>query len=175
MNPELVDKVRLRTAELAVGPSTVRGAGAKGVVRAARDGLKAVPLRRFRVRSRRAFERELEFQTEELRARLPRGTRHWGVARKVLNIYLRAVLHHRHLCAAYGLAPIEAWLELPLDRHVVEGIREADPSGRLPRWKTIKGLDPETSAIFQAAARSIAASRRVLPIHLEYLWWRERP
>lgn len=97
MGPELVDKIRRRTAELAVGPSTVRGAGAKGVVAAARDGLEAVPLRRFQVRSRGAFERELEFQTQELRAQLPRGARHWGVARKVLNIFLRAVVHPTRL------------------------------------------------------------------------------
>ena len=172
MKRELIENLRLRTAEIAVGPSTVRGAGARGVTWAARAALKRVPLRRFRVPTRSAFERVLESQTRAIQRRLPRGAQHWGVARKVLNIFLRSVVFHRHLCSAYGLERTEQWLEVPLDRHVAEGIRHAYPNGGLPRWRTIKGLVPSVSAVYQMAGRSTAASRGVHPVHLEYYWWR---
>ena len=172
MDRQLVENLRLRTAELAVAAATVRGAGAKGVTRAARAALKSVPLRRFRVRSRSAFERVLESQTRRIQARLPRGARHWGVARKVLNIFLRSVVFHRHLCSAYGLERTEGWLELPLDRHVAEGVRQPYAGTGLPPWKTIKGPTPAVSAAYQEAGRSIAAVRGAQPVHLEYYWWR---
>ena len=172
MNRHLVENLRLRTAELAVAASTVRGAGGKGVTRAARAALKSVPLRRFAVRSRSAFDRVLESQTRRIQARLPRGARHWGVARKVLNIFLRSVVFHRHLCSAYKLERTEAWLELPLDRHVAEGIQREYAGTALPRWRTIKGLLPDVSAAYQRAGRSIAAVRGAEPVHLEYYWWR---
>ena len=172
MERQLVENLRLRAAEFAVAASTVRGAGAKGVTRAARSALKSLPLRRFRVRSRSAFERVLESQTRRIQARLPRGARHWGVARKVLNIFLRSVVFHRHLCSAYGLERMEGWLELPLDRQVAEGVRREYAGTGLPPWKTIKGLTPEVSAAYQEAGRSIAAVRGAQPVHLEYYWWR---
>jgi hypothetical protein len=134
--------------------------------------LKSVRLRRFRVRSRSAFERALDLETRRIQARLPRGARRWGVARKVLNIFLRSVVYHRHLCSTYGLERTEGWLELPLDRHVAEGLRGQHPGAGLPSWKTIKGLVPEVSAAYQEVGRSIAALRGVQPVHLEYYWWR---
>lgn len=172
VHQQFVKQLRMRTAELAVGPSTVRGVGNKGVVRAARSALKGVRLSRFAVSSRSAFLAALDRETELVRLSLPRGARHWGIARKVLNIYLRSVVFNRHLCAAYYLARVERWLELPLDEHVANGIASVAAAGSLPRWQTIKGLSPEVSALYQSAARKAGKARGVPPIHLEYLWWR---
>ena len=173
MNEHLLQRLRWRTAELSVGPSTVRGAGARGVVRAAQEALKHVRLRRFSTSSRAKFLAELEAQTERIRGALPRGARHWGVARKVLNIFLRQAAHNVHLTTWFSLRKVERWLELPLDSHVAAGIHDARRGRDLPAWRTIKGLTHDESDLFQAAARRIAAEKGVLPIHLEYQWWRE--
>ena len=173
MNEYLLRRLRWRTAELSVGPSTVRGAGARGVVRAARKALKLVRLRRFATGSRTEFLAALETETKRIRRVLPRGTRHWGIARKVVNIFLRQAAHNVYLSARFGLRRVERWLELPLDSHVAAGIYRARPTLELPRWRTIKGLTPDDSELFQAAGRKIARDKRVIPIHLEYLWWRE--
>jgi hypothetical protein len=72
----------------------------------------------------------------------------------------------------FELARAEAWLELPLDKHVAMGIVSVAASDSLPPWRTIKGLSPEVSARYQFAARKAGRARGVPPIHLEYLWWR---
>lgn len=169
---EILTNLRLRTAELSVGASTVRGLGVPGVVRAARSALKRVNLKRFRVRSRQAFRRALDRETEVIRRSLPRGAQHWGVARKVLNVFLRNIVHNRHLSEAFGVRHIDEWLELPLDRQVGEGIRAEREGAHLPRWHTIKGLEPRVGEDFQEAARAHAAVVGVSSILLEYLWWR---
>jgi hypothetical protein len=170
MKKRIIENLRLRTAELSVSPSTVRRAGARGVLAASRRALKSTRLARFRVHSQRAFAEQLNRETIRIMRRLPDGARRWGIARKVLNIFLRSVVFNRHLCAAYSLAHLEPWLELPLDRQVAEGIWQSSPS--LPRWEAIRGLSPGVSAQYQAAARLIALQHRVPPIQLEYLWWR---
>ena len=172
MNQRQIDNLRLRTAELAVGASTVRGAGAPGTVAAARRALKAVPLRSFAVRSRRQFRAILERHTRNVQSRLPPNARHWGVARKVLNIFLRSCVYSRPLARAYGITHIEQWLELPLDSQIARGIRTCS-GAPVPRWRTVKGVSPGTQAQYQAAAEALARKLRVRRIHLEACWWRE--
>jgi hypothetical protein len=172
MNKAQIQNLRRRTAELAVGPSTVRNAGARGVVRAASEALTSVNLKRFNVNSRQTFLRILNRETKKVRSQLPKGAQHWGVARKVLNIFLRDVVYHRHLCEHYSLRRIEKWLELPLDAQVAAGITAAAPEPSLPRWHSIKGLTPDDSQKYQDASIQIAKGKGVLPIHMEYEWWR---
>jgi hypothetical protein len=172
MNKTLLENMRFRTAEGAVGASTVRGAGVPGVARAARGALKRVNLSRFKVRSRARFLTVLGQETERVRRKLPEGARHWGIARKVLNIFLRDVVYNRHLSSHFGLSRIEGWLELPLDSHVAKGIRASSNEDSLPRWKTVKGLTRDVSDRYQTAARRIAKEEGDYPIHLEYYWFR---
>ena len=85
-----------RTAELAIGASTLRNQGARGVVANARDFLKELDVGSFRVKDPRLFRSRLNVATRRLRERLPRRARHWGSARKALNIFLRDVLYNHY-------------------------------------------------------------------------------
>lgn len=89
MNKVLIAKLQCRTAEFSIGASTLRNQGAKGVVARARALLKDLDLRLYSCKSRGAFRRQLDTDTEWIRRRLPSGARHWGTARKALNIFLR--------------------------------------------------------------------------------------
>ncbi len=48
--------------------------------------------------------------TEKLRLALPRDARHWGLARKCLNLFFRDALYNYYLREAYGLAKFEEYL-----------------------------------------------------------------
>lgn len=140
---------------------------------AALRALARVPLATFAVSSRPRFLAALDRQTLVVKGRLPPGAQHWGIARKVLNIFVRSSVYNRQLSRAYSLAHLEPWLELPLDSQVAQGLATCSGSS-LPRWHSVKGLRPDVSAEYQAAAAALARKRGVFPIHLEACWWRER-
>ncbi len=162
--------VRKRAARVAVGASTVRGSP-KGTAAMARDFLERIELQKFIEPNDRDFKRELDRQTERLRDRLPE--RSWGVARKVLNIFLRDALYCTYLCQEYGLVEIEPLLEVPLDRKVVSHLRrEAARLGRVtPEWRSIKSLSPAESKRFQALASDVACEAGCCRVHLDAYWW----
>jgi hypothetical protein len=160
-----------RTARCAIGPSTLRGQGAPGAVAAARLYLEALPLRPFGARRATVFRQRLDAATAELQARMPRGARRWGTARKALNIFLRDALYSAYLRDAYRLAPAEPLLELPLDSITARYLALHSPRRALPRWPGVRNLTPETSDAFQAAARRVAAARGVAVVHLDAYWW----
>jgi hypothetical protein len=168
-----IANIRFFEAQVAIGPSTLRGQGARGVVRAARSFLyRDLDLRRLVRDSRAGFLRQLDRATDELQRSFPRGARHWGSARKALNIYLRFALYNRYLSRHYGLARLEPFLEVPLDRQTATAAR-AEPEGCfLPRWRGVKYLTPEGSQEYQEAVRRIARRKKVAPVHLDAYWWR---
>jgi len=161
-----------RVASVAIGPSTIRGMGPPGTVQRARTFLAKVRLGRFKVTSKRAFERELDRTTKAYLASLPSGARHWGMARKTLNIFLRDVAYNRFLNAAHRLDQVHKWLEVPLDSHVGNELRDCPEGEALPRWKTVIGLTPEASAEFQVVARKVAVRMQVNPVDLDVFFWR---
>ena len=146
--------------------------GPRGTVQAAREYLQSVDLRRFRVRSERAFQRELDKATDELRQSLPRKARHFGSSRKFLTIFLRGCFYNRYLCENYKLQVLEPWLEVPLDSQVGKGLRKCAPNGNVPRWKTVVGLTPQQNTTFQSCAAALAASEGVSRVHLDLKFWR---
>lgn len=161
-----------RIASTAVGASTARGMGPKGTIQSARRFLANVDLARFSVDSEKLFSEKLDRVTAGLRRSLPRGARHWGAARKFLNIFLRGVVYNRHLYQRYKLSGIEPWLELPLDSHVAKGLR-AEPNGRrIPRWNSVIRLDRPTSRIYQAFAAEVAREYGLFRVHLDLYYWR---
>jgi hypothetical protein len=81
-----------RTAEVAIGPSTLRNQGAPGVVLAARQFLKELNLDSFRTSTEQQFRARLNTATKRLKDRLPKKARNWGAARKAINIFLRCPL-----------------------------------------------------------------------------------
>lgn len=77
------------------------------------------------------FDLTLDELTEKLRKKMPKGARHWGAARKCLNLFFRDALYNFYLREAYGLAKFEGVLEIPLDSYVGQALRRQDNS--LPR------------------------------------------
>jgi hypothetical protein len=140
MNAEYLAQLQRRLGNTSVGPSTSRGMGPKGTIRAARDFLSHLDLRRFEVGTESEFLRILDTVTEELLKSMPIGAQHWGSARKFVNIFLRGCVYNRHICLGYKLARTEKWLEVPLDSHVAAGLRNLDDRTDLPRWQTVIGL-----------------------------------
>ena len=161
-----------RTATVAVSASAVRGIGPTGTAAAARAYLANLNLDSISQPTERRFRTVLDRETRELRGHLPRGGRYWGLARKLLNIFLRDALYNQYLSKLYRLKSVEPWLEVPLDSHVGKALRSEFLDPRLPAWKTIKALTPELSATFQSAARVIARRKGIAAVHLDLFYWR---
>lgn len=161
-----------RIANTTVGPSAVRGMGPKGTVQAARNYLASLKLHKFSKKNEKEFRTFLNRTTQEYLRQLPRGAKHWGMARKLLNIFLREVLYNQYLCKKYDFNHIEPWLEVPLDSYVAKGLR-AEPGGEiLPKWKTVIGLDQTTSRQFQSFAVKVASRKNIYRVHLDLFYWR---
>ena len=158
-----------RLARLAIGPSTMRGRGNAGAAQCARRFLAALDLRPFCTSQESIFRSALDTSTDALRRCLPTGARKWGLARKVLNIFLRDCLYSRQLCEHLQLRSAERFFELPLDSVVGKRLRSEDRS--VPRWTTIKGLTPKVSDRYQAAGLRIARAKQMLRVDLDALWW----
>lgn len=172
MKKELVDRVRKRIAQTAIGPSALRNQGGANVVQRARDFLRSVDLAAFRVGTEAGFRARLDKATEALRSRLPRGARNWGTARKALNLFLRDAVYSFYVREYYGLARLEPWLEVPLDSLVAAEILRSRDDGALPRWPGVKHLSPEISDAYQRVASRIGSAAGVYRVHLDLSWWR---
>jgi len=164
---DFIQRVQKFEASVSIGASTARRMG-KGTVAAARRFLRSLDLRRFVTESEDAFQECLDATTLECQARLP--SKSWGAARKFLNIYLRGALYNRFLCEHYGLAILEPFLEVPLDRSVAIGLRGEDGGLSLPRWGTVIRLKPDVSAAYQAFASSVSRRKGCARVHLD-LWY----
>lgn len=163
--------IQVRAARVAVGPSTVRGQG-PGVVDAARHFLRSLKLAQFGTRSAPRFKRELDLATKRLMQRLPRRGRKWGVARKVLNIFLRDALYTWCLRDEYHLERAEPLMEVPLDRITAKRLRKKDK--KLPRWHGVRHLTPEDSALYQQRASDFAKKKGYARVHLDAEFWGRR-
>ena len=167
MNDHQLHQHRLRVAELSVGASAVRGMP-RGTVAAARNALKRTRLTAIPIAERERFRSWLDQQTRRVSAALPEPS--WGVARKLLNIFLRSCVYDTALRTGYGLAPVEPWLEVPLDQQVAAGIRSCSGEN-LPRFAN-KRLERSVSVEYQEVARRLAQRAGTHRIHLESCWWR---
>ena len=168
-SPEFIELVRKRNASTSVGASTARNMGT-GTVKAARVFLRNLDLLRFVTESEVAFLRSLDLSTVECSRELP--CKSWGAARKFLNIFLRDAMYNRFLCDHFGLAIIEDFLEVPLDKSVALGLH-GEPGGEsLPAWRTVVGLTPADSATYQAFARRIALEKGFARVHLDLCYYR---
>ncbi len=173
MSAQLRRAIQCYTARTAITSSSMRGAGSAGVVRAASEFLAELPLQPFGTSKRAAFATHLDETTDDLLGTMPARARHWGLARKGLNIFLRGCLYTTYLRDHYALALSEEFFELPLDR--ITGTRLVSESSlTLPVWKTVRGLEPDASAVYQAAALKVAKGKGVARVHLDAMWWGER-
>ena len=163
--------VQHRAARVAITASATRGQGA-GVVVSARDFCCRLNLARFGTADERVFARRLNATTNQLMECLPKHATNWGLARKLLNIFLRDCLYTSYLAKAPRLAKAERLLEIPLDSITSKRIHEAVPS--LQRWPGVKHLDPATSRAYQVASLTIAKRHGVARAHLDAYWWGAR-
>jgi hypothetical protein len=92
MTPDVLNAIQWFTARSAITSSSMRGSMG-GTIEAARDYLGSVALKEFGSTNQAHFQDRLDRRTEELLAELPKAARHWGRARKGLNIFLRGCLH----------------------------------------------------------------------------------
>lgn len=162
--------VQSRVARSAVGASAARGRGNTGVVTAARQHLRRLNIARFDANPA-AFRRALDRETAALLAALPRGARHWGVARKLLNIFLRDCLYTTYLAKDFHLARSEGSFEIPLDSITALNVKRAGARGALPPWPGVKHVTPALNDQFQQAAALKAAKEGLARVHMDAVWW----
>jgi hypothetical protein len=170
---DLLIAIQSRCARAAIGPSSMRGAGSSGVVAAGRPHLCELQLTQFATADARRFRRALDRATLGLMESFPRQARHWGLARKGLNLFLRDCLYTVYLRDAYGLGIAEAFFEIPLDSFTGREL-SVQSDGVLPRWKTVRGLDPALSDRFQQVGAQLARERGITRVHLDAFWWGQR-
>ena len=169
---KLINLVQRRVVNLAIGPSVLRNQGAPDVIEKAREYLANLDLRRFSNLTAEAFSQTLEACTDELMSSFPDGARHWGTARKALNVFLEEAFYNRFLCEEYGLHALEACLEIPMDSQVAQGLRRRAARGSLPHWYGITGLSKKARDAFQSYAQRLAASMGQARVYLDLILWR---
>ncbi|MDP2857147.1 MAG: hypothetical protein Q8P50_04120 [Bacillota bacterium] len=138
---------------------------------AAREYLLRLDLHRFSTPDADTYRVVLDQVTAELQEAMPRAGGSWGVARKILNIFIRDASYHVALNEAYRLAAPQRWMEMPLDSLTATGLKRAVGRGRLPQWPGVKHLDPTLSDRFQAAAAVVAEEKDLMRVDLDVIWW----
>jgi len=158
---DLLAQIKYFVVADAIGVTSLRGQPKK-TRETVHKFLKGIDLSRIPGRGP-AFMDWLDGQTDRLQRKLlplyPPKSNPWGVARKALNLFLRACLYNHYLRSKYHLEKNETLLEIPLDsvvgRSLVDEAQEA--GGRpLPPWPGLKYLTPETSNTYQEYAAGLA-------------------
>ena len=85
---DLLTQMHRHIAYTSVGASTVRGQRTPGLVARLRELLSDLDLSRMTALKPHEFPSFLDAETERIKRRMPDGVRHWGIARKVINIFL---------------------------------------------------------------------------------------
>jgi hypothetical protein len=163
--------VQQRTARVAVGASTVRGQRA-GMVKTARQYLGKIRLEKFSVDDPEAFRQVLTRETQGFQAALRKVRGSFGIARKLLNIFLHDAFYNVYLQRSYHLNRSERFFELPLDSITAKHLRSHSPA--LTRWKGVKHLTAAMSEDYQFAAEIVAKEMGTTRVHLDTMWWGSR-
>jgi hypothetical protein len=155
----------------AVGTSAVRGQPA-GTKAAIQQYLAKIRLSGIPNGTCSAFKAWLDHHTKCIQRKLPNPSAPWGIARKTLNLFMRACYYNHYLRSRYGLGKIGRWLEVPLDGVVARGLKKDAGRGVLPRWAGLERLEQQDSDEFQKHAREYASACK-LPVTIfldNYLW-----
>lgn len=131
--------------------------------------LRSLPLARFGTADETKYRRHLNAATQALASKLP-GPNTWGLARKLVNMFLRDCAYNAYLRSAYGLGRSEAFMEVPLDSFT---IKEIGRQAGLPPVK-LGMLSQEVSDQYQRAARDWAKQRKHRTVHLDAVVYGER-
>ena len=164
-----------RIAETSIGASTLRG-HPKETIKNVRDYLKTIKLEDFQCKTGDEFGKVLDKHTTALSKKikaLDPKSEYWGSARKALNLFLGNAAYHAVLRKEYCLDQIEKFIEVPLDNQVANKLVSlAGEKDGLPKWKTIKGLTPENSKLYQDFANKYAKKKGCTRIQLDVIFWR---
>lgn len=176
---EFIRQIQRRVAQTAVGPAAIRNQGASGLIEISRTYFeKQIDLREFRKRlTSSKYVDYLDELTNDLKNKFPKSGQSWGAARKGLNLFFRDVVYNKYL-ADYLEMPTDLkenlstirHLEVPLDRDVATGLIKI--FGDLPKWTTIKDLNPKRSKIYQDKALTLSDNKGIARIHLDLVFWR---
>ena len=163
-----------RIAETSIGASTLRG-HPTGTIQTVRDYLKTIKLEEFQCKTYDDFGKVLDKHTTVLSKKIKAfdpKSEYWGSARKALNLFLGNAAYHAVLRKEYRLDQIEKFFEVPLDNQVANKlISLAGEKDVLPKWKTIKGLTPENSKLYQGFADKYAKKKGYTRIQLDTIFW----
>jgi len=173
MKLKTIEYLKIRTAELSVGNSTLRNQGAPGVIKTARTFLAKLDLQDFSVNSEYGFYKILDDATNNLVKVLPTRAQHWGTARKAINIFLGDCVYNKFLCSQFDLIQIHPWLEIPLDSYVAKALCKTSIGSKLPKWVSITRLKPEISIEYQKVANQVAKIIGCYRVDLDIYLWRE--
>ncbi len=167
-----INKLQAFVASVAIGPSTLRNQGARGIMRTARSYLAhEIELKRYATDQEHVFGKQLASDTEKLSRKLSPEQPNWGAARKALNVFLRDALYNHYLRRRYGLRKAEAFFEIPLDSRVTRELRQLAGRGSLKGWTSIRNLVKPVSDRFQLFAQKVATNRGMARVHLDILFW----
>ena len=160
-------KVKRRLATTSIGPSTAHGMGPDGNSKMAHAYMQQLDLSHFKADTETTFLMRLDIEPEGLRTALPCRARHWESARKFLNIFLGGAAYNRFVCEALDLYHLEPWLDLPLGRHVANGLRN-EREGETPlALKTVVELKRLVSDAYQQFAAKVARQESTCRVHLD--------
>lgn len=168
---DMVAAHQARVARIAVGASAARNQGGTGVVEAARRHFAALDLGAFSAAEPEIYRLRLDEATDHLQRALPGPASSWGLARKLLNIFIRDASYHVVLNAEYELGRARAHMELPLDSLTAAALKKELPPRTLPLWPGVKNLERTLSDRFQQEALEVAQTKRLFRVDLDVLWW----
>jgi hypothetical protein len=166
--------LQIRAARIAIGSSSMRGRGSKGAVQAGRDFLNDLSLASFGTSDSQKFRSALDTATLELKEAFPKGSRHWGIGSEGSEHFSSGCLYTVYLRRHYSLHLAERFYEVPLDSLSGRELYKIAADGRLPRWRTVRGLKPELSDEYQAVASKYARRKGIARVHLDVFWWGTR-
>lgn len=161
-------------ANISISGSTLRNQGAKGVAEAAREFLFKLDLSLLKTILPSGYPDILNEWTLDLVKKLPDGARHWGTARKAINVFMVQCFLNKYLAKEFDLDKFEDVLETPLDSYAAGTLRRLAGRGRLPRWKNIIGLKKEDSDKYQEFASQVATENKLSRACLDIILWRPK-
>lgn len=170
-----------RISQVSIGASAIRKQGSGGLIKILRDYfLDEIDLEEFKMvlKNEKKYKLFLDKHTLIILEKFPENAKSWGAARKGINLFLREIVYNRFFSNIFSLSndfiefnEMIKFMEVPLDKEVAFGLIH-DSKGKLPIWKTIKGLTPEISELFQKEALAISKSENIARVNLDLKYWR---
>lgn len=175
INMQFIDFVQKRIANISASPSAVRGQP-EGTKNKAIKYLESIKLHDFsNINDENKFKNLLDEHTALLREQLP--SKSWGIARKVLNIFLFQATQDINLNKKYALDKIIAFLEVPLDNPNAKTLMKIAKNNDKElykglKWESISKLECKMSMKFQDYATRYAKQKYGKErCYLDVYWW----